>query len=157
MARCNAGLKETEGDDAEFERAKHYENFGEVLRDFATSDNLTKAERLKAVQMLEHWKNIPNDQLAQLDRLNKDFLHAIAPLKRPVKAKKGSFWNTDETDMDLITDEVGEDDFEEDDITSLGHAKLEEHREYREYARIAVWEMPLLSSKPVEVLVCAPT
>ena len=37
--------------------------------------------------------------------------------------------------------------FEEDDITSLAHGQLEQHREYREYMRIAAWEMPLLSSQ----------
>lgn len=41
----------------------------------------------------------------------------------------------------------GEDEeFEGDDITSLGHGELEQHREMREYARIAAWEMPLLRS-----------
>jgi hypothetical protein len=39
-----------------------------------------------------------------------------------------------------------DDDFERDDITSLAHGELEQHREMREYARIAAWEMPLLSS-----------
>lgn len=34
-----------------------------------------------------------------------------------------------------------------DDITSLAHGELEQHRELRAYARIAAWEMPLLSSK----------
>ena len=43
--------------------------------------------------------------------------------------------------------ESGEDEeFEGDDITALGHGELEQHREMREYARIAAWEMPLLSS-----------
>ncbi|KAI4122005.1 MAG: hypothetical protein LQ347_006664, partial [Umbilicaria vellea] len=32
-----------------------------------------------------------------------------------------------------------------DDITSLAHGELEQHRELRTYARIAAWEMPLLS------------
>ena len=42
---------------------------------------------------------------------------------------------------------IGEDpEFEGDDITALGHGELEQHRELREYARIAVWEMPLLHS-----------
>ncbi|KAK4694112.1 small subunit ribosomal protein S35, partial [Lecanoromycetidae sp. Uapishka_2] len=42
--------------------------------------------------------------------------------------------------------ESGEDEeFEGDDLTSLGHGELEQHREMREYARIAAWEMPLLS------------
>ncbi|KAL8775013.1 MAG: hypothetical protein Q9209_000492 [Squamulea sp. 1 TL-2023] len=40
----------------------------------------------------------------------------------------------------------GEDeDFEGDDITSIAHGELEQHREIREYARIAAWEMPMLS------------
>ena len=42
---------------------------------------------------------------------------------------------------------AGEDpEFEGDDITSLAHGELEQHREMREYARLAVWEMPLLHS-----------
>ena len=43
--------------------------------------------------------------------------------------------------------DIGEDDtFEGDDISSIAHGELEQHREIREYARIAAWEMPLLSS-----------
>ena len=41
----------------------------------------------------------------------------------------------------------GEDEeYKGDDISSLAHGELEQHREKREYARIAAWEMPLLSS-----------
>lgn len=48
---------------------------------------------------------------------------------------------------ELEEQDSGEDEeFEGDDITSLGHGELEQHREMREYARIAAWEMPLLSS-----------
>ena len=43
----------------------------------------------------------------------------------------------------------GEDEeFQGDDISSLAQGELEQHREIREYARIAAWEMPLLSSIP---------
>ncbi|KAF2238158.1 hypothetical protein EV356DRAFT_417195, partial [Viridothelium virens] len=35
--------------------------------------------------------------------------------------------------------------FEGDDLTATGHAELDAHRELREFARIAAWEMPLLS------------
>lgn len=42
----------------------------------------------------------------------------------------------------------GEDDeFDGDDITSVAHGELEQHREIRDYARIAAWEMPMLSSR----------
>lgn len=37
--------------------------------------------------------------------------------------------------------------FEEDDISSMAHGQLEQHREYRHYARLAAWEMPLLTSE----------
>lgn len=44
-------------------------------------------------------------------------------------------------------EDIGMDDeFKEDDITSLAHAELEQHREMREYLRLASWEMPLLAS-----------
>jgi small subunit ribosomal protein S35 len=36
---------------------------------------------------------------------------------------------------------------DQDDITTLAHGELEQHREMRYYARLAAWEMPLLSSK----------
>ncbi|KAI9788415.1 MAG: 37S ribosomal protein S24, mitochondrial [Peltula sp. TS41687] len=42
-------------------------------------------------------------------------------------------------------DTGNDDDFMGDDISSSAHAELDEHREIREYARIAAWEMPLLS------------
>lgn len=64
----------------------------------------------------------------------------VPKLKRP-------FWHDEEEDTDLITDERNEDEFDEDDIMSMAHGKLEEYREHREYARIAAWEMPLLSSE----------
>ena len=35
--------------------------------------------------------------------------------------------------------------WEFDDISSAGHAELDQHREAREYARIAAYEMPLLA------------
>lgn len=41
----------------------------------------------------------------------------------------------------------GEDEeYENDDLSSLGHGELEQHREMRHYARIMAWEMPLLNS-----------
>lgn len=49
--------------------------------------------------------------------------------------------------------EIGEDEeFEGDDITSTAHAQLEQHREIREYMRIAAWEMPMLSSPSSNII-----
>lgn len=59
------------------------------------------------------------------------------------KVEKRSFW-FDEEDPEPDTEEV--EDFDEDDMTEMAHAKLEEVKEMRHYARLAVWELPLLSS-----------
>lgn len=62
---------------------------------------------------------------------------------RPLKPKAGAL------NMGVDPSENPEEDpeFEEDDITSLAHGQLEQHREYRHYARLAAWEMPLLTSE----------
>lgn len=50
------------------------------------------------------------------------------------------FFNMNEPE-DVYSDEE-----EEGDMTSLAHLEMEQHREQREYARLAAWEMPMLSS-----------
>lgn len=55
------------------------------------------------------------------------------------------FWS-DAEDDEFADVEDADDSFGNDDITSMAHAELEVHREVREYARIAAWDMPLLSS-----------
>lgn len=70
----------------------------------------------------------------------------MRPLRTLVKPKKDAFWDDEEPDNDLITNDDN-DGFDENDMTDIAHAKLEEHREQREYARIAIWEMPLLASE----------
>lgn len=71
------------------------------------------------------------------------------------KYKMGSyeFWNEHQDDPDFISETLLNDEFNEDDILSGAHGKLEEHREMREYARLTIWDMPLLSkfAKPFEV------
>ncbi|KAH7326027.1 xylose isomerase [Stachybotrys elegans] len=57
-----------------------------------------------------------------------------------------SFWFDPDGADPLIESHTEEhDEFNEDDITSMAHGKLDEVREMRHYARLAVWEMPLLS------------
>ena len=48
-------------------------------------------------------------------------------------------------------DSGADDEFAGDDISSLAHGELEQHREMREFARIAAWEMPLLTSMLLSV------
>lgn len=68
------------------------------------------------------------------------------PLRSAVKPRRDAFWDEDEDDKDLISNDDS-DEFDENDMTDIAHAKLEEHREQRAYARLAIWEMPLLSRK----------
>lgn len=44
-------------------------------------------------------------------------------------------------------DNIAEKEWEFDDFSSMAHAELERHREARQYARIAAYEMPRLSGK----------
>jgi hypothetical protein len=59
----------------------------------------------------------------------------------PAKREPQGFWNEDK-DEDLGPDEV----FNQDDLPGSGHIDLDLQREIREYARLMVWELPLLSS-----------
>ncbi|KAK3316718.1 mitochondrial ribosomal subunit protein-domain-containing protein [Apodospora peruviana] len=147
-----AAAEETTFDEDEFLETKRYNNQGEVLADMLKREDLDDADRARVKDMLETWNKVPQDVRDQIDATTRQVRQSTAQIRYQVKPKKASFWNDDEKDTDMITDEVGEDDFEEDDILSIGHAKLEEHREAREYARIAVWEMPLLTkfARPFE-------
>ena len=72
-------------------------------------------------------------------------LDAMPHMPPPAKLRPDQIGFLAEAEDDA--DDVGEDpEFEGDDITSLAHGELEQHRELRQYARLAVWEMPLLYS-----------
>lgn len=81
-----------------------------------------------------------NHRLASEDRI---LLEELEKDDAGEKPNPRSFW-FDEEDPESNTNE--HDVFDEDDITSMAHGKLDEVREMRHYARLAVWEMPLLSS-----------
>lgn len=96
--------------------------------------------------MAEYYKDPDYEQARQLQEsvfseLGKN-LHLA--LQLPIKRER-FFWMDNETEDDNLVHENDDEQFEEDDITSIGHAKFEEFREQREYARIAAWQMPLLS------------
>lgn len=145
IARRDGEEQGRDGEDGEYSR--DFENPREAIDDLLRSESIPDEEKKMLTEMRDKWQDLPYDRkqavLKSINAVKQD----MAPLRRRIKPKRNSFWNDEETDPDLITDEVGEDEFEEDDILSMGHGKLEEHRELREYARIAIWEMPLLSSK----------
>ncbi|PWY95224.1 37S ribosomal protein Rsm24 [Aspergillus sclerotioniger CBS 115572] len=60
------------------------------------------------------------------------------------RLKNGGLWAEDETDEFCIVED-GDEDFNDDEMTSMAYAQLEEHRDIREYTRIAAWDMPFLS------------
>lgn len=77
---------------------------------------------------------------------HKEMIESTRALRIPIIPKKTAFWDDQEPDPDLVTNDDS-DIFDENDMTDIAHAKLEEIREQRAYARTIVWEMPLLSSK----------
>lgn len=85
--------------------------------------------------------------LAEFDKSTEKLDRMINEYNRPVFLHSSSFWGEEEEDSDLISETIDDDELPQDEIMSLGHGKLEEHREFREYARIAAWQMPLLSSE----------
>jgi hypothetical protein len=68
-----------------------------------------------------------------------------APPLAPFTKKDQGYWAQFEED-DAFTQAPDQDEWQGDDITSDAHRHLEQHREAREYARLAAWELPLLSS-----------
>ncbi|KAM0271088.1 hypothetical protein ACHAQH_009237 [Verticillium albo-atrum] len=132
--------------------ANAYEHLEDAFKDLSP-------EQLKALEAAVRENEGP-DSPASLN----DFLSAEEPELRKEQAfdaqyrdlirqkppqRKAMFF--DELDPDTLLDDTGAE-FDEDDITSLAHGKLDEIREHRHYARVAAWEMPLLSklAKPFE-------
>lgn len=94
---------------------------------------------------------------ADVDAIDKDIEKQTPNLTFPdVKPhpRYQGVWGDEEED-EFAQTEDGDDDYKDDEMTSIAHAQLELHREMREYARIAAWDMPLLSSKcshPLSIL-----
>ncbi|KAG7116676.1 hypothetical protein HYQ44_006303 [Verticillium longisporum] len=125
--------------------ANPYEHLEDAFKDLSP-------EQLKALEAAIREDEGP-DSPASLN----DFLSAEEPelrkeqafdaqyreLIRQKPAQRSSLFY-DELDPETVTEDTGAE-FDEDDITSLAHGKLDEIREHRHYARVAAWEMPLLS------------
>jgi small subunit ribosomal protein S35 len=107
------------------------------------------AQLQRALQELRQKGSDLNIAREVQDRVVSSVSSSFSEAMRVPMIKRKDFWNEEETDTDLIIEETGAESFEEDDIMTIAHAKFEEFREYREYARIAAWQMPLLSSKPL--------
>ena len=99
--------------------------------------------------------NIPEEESEELEQyitglereMNDHGIHYDFPKVR-TRAKDLGFWAEDEGDDEDALVEDEDEEFKNDDITSMAHADLELHREIRAYTRLAAWEMPFLSSTP---------
>ncbi|KAB8236148.1 mitochondrial 37S ribosomal protein mS35 [Aspergillus alliaceus] len=98
-------------------------------------------------RLVEEYNN-PAKRAAAFAELEKsvNYVEKEVPMRfDDVREKRPGFWGDEENDEFALVEDA-DDDFHDDDITSMAHAELEVHREIREYARIAAWDMPLLSS-----------
>ncbi|KAL3424308.1 37s ribosomal protein [Phlyctema vagabunda] len=101
-------------------------------------------------QLKEHVDDFIQSGIMGIDAmLGDEDADRSAAQERRQSAPKKTFMNMGEEEP--FEDEVAEEE-DEDEISTLGHLELEQHREMRYYARLAAWDMPLLSkmSKPFE-------
>lgn len=80
-------------------------------------------------------------QLPHFGRLDSDF-------ERDAPPPKPGFLNMGVRPTASKLERQADDEYEGDDISSIAHRDLEQHREFRHYARIAAWEMPQLIGEP---------
>lgn len=66
-------------------------------------------------------------------------------LEKTKKVGRDSVWIDTEDPEGMF--EIPSEPWDENDMPDMAHAKLDEVREMRQYARLAVWEMPLLASE----------
>ncbi|KND89649.1 37S ribosomal protein S24, mitochondrial [Tolypocladium ophioglossoides CBS 100239] len=146
-ARWADGRPSKEGDDAEAEAHQKLDlkTMNKSFAETATTEGLRQLDELAKTNGYNTIDDFLESTLretpgwASEDRTVEEELFKDDVGDKP---NKSSFW-FDEEDPETNTEE--HDEFDEDDITSMAHGKLEEIREMRHYARLAVWEMPLLS------------
>lgn len=121
-----------------------------VKKDLADVENTADEDRPTLRQVLKKYESDdPNEPVdGDSETLNQFWEDAyssygVKKVDAPEKRKK-----LKQTFMNMGEAEPWEDDGmlpdDDDDITSMGHGELEQHREMRHYARLAAWEMPLL-------------
>ena len=100
----------------------------------------------EAKSLFEHFASPEVDRRLQgrISSLVQKSINEAPHVEFEHRRPKPGFFNYGEDDP-MSTGE--DDDFEGDDLSELGHAELDRHREMRHYARLAAWEMPMLSSE----------
>lgn len=116
--------------------------------DQSTYRNLTAAER----KQMERVSSTLHDEFSTDSRTHRDLEESIRTALLEVEHEFPEEMAEREPRNDGFfqmgeKEDIGPDDeFAGDDISSTAHAELEQHREIREFARNAAWEMPLLAS-----------
>ncbi|EGX87994.1 37S ribosomal protein Rsm24, putative [Cordyceps militaris CM01] len=142
-----------DGDEGGYSAPVELKALNKAFTDRATPEGLQQLDRLAKLNGHNTIEAYLNDKLrytpgfSTQDKLLTDELVRDDSGGRP---DRRAFWY-DEDDPDTFTGE--HDEFNEDDMMSMAHNKLDEVREMRHYTRLAVWEMPLLSklAKPFEL------
>ncbi|OJJ97940.1 hypothetical protein ASPACDRAFT_62204 [Aspergillus aculeatus ATCC 16872] len=83
-------------------------------------------------------------RMAEVDQRIAAIDKQVQPWRFTDAAFTKGFWSEEEPDEFGLVEDM-DDEFNDDDMTTMAYAELEEHREIREYARIAAWDMPSLS------------
>ncbi|KAH6609696.1 hypothetical protein Trco_003042 [Trichoderma cornu-damae] len=140
-----AGREGEDGDGEEAYRTLDLKLMNKAFLDSVTPENLRQLDELAknngyttVDEYLEATLRETSGWASEDRALEEDLFRDDAG-ERP---NKSSFW-FDEDDPETNTEE--HDEFDEDDITSMAHGKLDEIRDMRHYARLAIWEMPLLA------------
>lgn len=111
---------------------------------------LRKSSDPLAQEILDLEKSILNEPSeselwkAALENVARDVPQRGQRMPSRTMKPKQTFMNIGDPDPWEYEDTLQDDD---DDINALAHGELEQHREIRHYARLAAWEMPLLSSR----------
>jgi len=114
-----------------------------IREKLATVDS-SKTKKLQELEDDFERQEIEDDLLMEetSDEIRSRIARMEPPDNRRPKRLKNTFLNENDPDPWEDDDNTLDD---HDDISTLGHGELERHREMRHYARLAAWEMPLLS------------
>lgn len=132
--------------------------YSESSPDFSTQERLfydkLSSEEQAAInaesrRAASEWKDVEESEedSVELDKLVNQIDKQTDIRFEDVRVTRG-FWAEDDGD-EFAQVEDGDEEINDDEITSFAHAEMELHREFREYARITAWDMPMLSSKSV--------
>lgn len=124
----------------------------DVYRTLKPEEQAIWRKDIKAIQEYDITPEERSSLTAEASLAANEVLASLPELpEKPFRVDNSRGFLAEQEDDDQ--EDIGEDpEFQGDDITSEAHGELEQHRELREYARLIVWELPLLHSKSTSAL-----